>query len=137
MKNSRGDIAKQIPELAHLRADLAKLKEQMKKTRAVPRVTYLIDHPPDLTPWLVEVTGRTIRVSSRKGTNTVEFRAKSFVGGKKLFLEWAKNRSPKTDYFVLLVKPSGVKHFELCNDIKERGFQQGLDLLPEDWEPFE
>ncbi|MFO8014133.1 MAG: hypothetical protein R6X20_12605 [Phycisphaerae bacterium] len=115
------------------------LREQLKSARAAPRLAFIIDpHPDRLQPWLLEVSGSSLRVASKDGSSVVmEFRGASAEQRKARFLAWLSTQSPSTHYFVLLVKPTGVVlSDELQRTLRDRGFDIGKDLLPADWNPF-
>lgn len=115
------------------------LREQLKSARGAPRLALIIDpHPDRLEPWLLEVSGSSLRVASKDGSSVVmEFRGVSAEQRKARLLAWLSTQSPRTHYFVLLVKPGGVAlSDELEQTLKGRGFDIGKDLLPADWNPF-
>ena len=104
----------------------------------MPRVTYIIGEATDLEPWLVEVTGKRIRVAAKDGTSSVmSFSAATARGRREQFLAWAKSQDSRKQYFVVLIKPSGLAESRTVESgLKERGFDLGRDMLPESWEPF-
>ena len=126
-------------KMKSLDEDIRKVRAKDKAARSMPRVAYIIDEAPDLEPWLVEVSGNRIRSAVKDGTSAVmTFAADNPDKRKSQFLSWARSQESTKHYFVILIKPSGLKQ---AHDIRKRldgmGFRLGKDLLPEDWEPFE
>jgi len=119
------------------RAD--ELRRRLLSVRATPRIAFLLDpHPDPLEPWLVDVAASHLRVASQDGRGTIlEFGGASSDERLASLLAWLAGQNPKTHYLVLLIKPSGTDFADtLAREIKSRGFDIGVDLLPEDWEPF-
>jgi len=115
------------------------LRDRLKSARATPRLAFIIDpHPDRIEPWLVEISGSSLRVASKDGSSVVmEFRGTSAGQRKERFLAWLSTQSPRTHYFVLLVKPTGVLLSDVLEQtLKDRGFDIGKDLLPAYWNPF-
>ena len=117
-------------------AGLAAMLEERKRT--IPNIGFILDERDSMTPWLLEVTDKRLRVATKDGTSAVlEFVAKDFDTRRKSFAAWAKTQSKSKHYFVLLIKPSGRENIEkVFETIKGLGFDVGVDLLPENWRPF-
>ena len=137
-KSVKKKIAASQIEIRGLDEEIAKLKARAKAKRALPRVAYIIDETTQREPWLVEITGKSIRVAAKDGKSAVmTFTADTAAARSAKFLAWTKSKSPVKHYFVLLIKPSGIKQAErIENDLKTKGFGTGKDLLPETWDPF-
>ena len=132
-----GPLQARAEELA---AVVEELKRQGTPARSGPRVSYIIDRRADTPePWLVEVTSTSIRVASRDGAAAVfEFGGAEPSARQARFLAWAGEQDASSNYFVLLIKPSGLPVVdELTKGLKGLGFHIGSDLLPEGWRPFE
>ena len=134
------EVQKAKQEASRLDERLDDLRERLKTSRSTPRLAFIIDpHPDALEPWLLEVSGSQLRVASRDGSSVVmEFRGNSAEQRKERFTAWVDDsQSHATHYFVLLVKPSGVRASdELETALRRRGYDIGQDLLPEYWRPF-
>jgi len=117
---------------------ISELKAQLIEQLNVPSVSYIIDGKLDMTPWLVELTGNNIRIASHDMSTIVEFNALEHRSRERLFIAWAKTRDAQTDYFVILIKPSGWEAYEnsFMESITELGFDIGTDLVPEDKRVF-
>ena len=131
-------IAASQIEIRGLDEEIAKLKARARAKRALPRVAYIIDEITQREPWLVEVTGKSIRVAAKDGKSAVTtFAADTAAARRAKFLAWTKSKSSLKHYFVLLIKPSGIEQARgLTAALKIKGFSTGKDLLPETWEPF-
>ena len=130
---------KRIQETDRLNRRLGELKTALAAVRAAPRLAYIIDpHPSGLVPWLLETSGSRLRVASKDGAGAVfEFGGRSSSERKDRFLIWLDAQDSRTHYVVLLVKPSGVDLSHMLEEeIRKRGFDVGMDLLPENWQPF-
>jgi hypothetical protein len=137
-KSEKEKLAASQVEIRGLDDEIAKLKARAKAKRALPRVAYIIDEVTQREPWLVEVTGKLIRVAAKDGKSAVmTFAADTASARRAKFLGWTKSKSSLKHYFVLLIKPSGIEQAnKLEVDLKQIGFRTGKDLLPETWEPF-
>jgi len=128
-----------LEEMASLEQELAKTKAILASARPAPKIAYIVTPELDrLEPWLLEVSGTSLRVASKDGASTVlDFTATSSDARAKQFLAWAKSQKSRSHYFVVLTKPSGVNEAsELIHKLKGLGFEIGTDLLPESWAPF-
>jgi len=136
------DLLSKTSELKRTKLRLAKLKKLVGAGASRPKVTYIVDEQGDSKePWLVEIDSDQIRVGSKDGRSaTLRFGAQPFDVRKKQFLAWAGTQDKRSHYFVLLIKPSGLKN---ANDIGQGlvdeplKFEIGTDLLPETWVAFE
>ena len=128
-----------LREIEQLSRRADELRAALKSIQSVPRLAFIIDaHPDNLEPWLLEVSESHLRVASRDGRSAVlEFGGNTPAQRQARFFDWLASQNNRTHYFVLLIKPSGVRlSEEIENGLKTKGFDIGRDLLPEDWEPF-
>jgi len=133
------EYAKKLQEVERLNRRLADLKQALQNAPSAPRLAFIIDpHPDSLEPWLLEVSAKRLRVASKDGTSALlEFGGDLADQRKARFMAWLSTQSNRTHYFVILTKPSGNKlAHELEQDLKARGYEIGVDLLPEEWDPF-
>lgn len=126
-------------ELEKLGREERELEELADSQEVRPRVTYIIGEEGGKIPWLVKVDGRRIQVGAQDGQSTsLTFDAQPFEKRKEHFLSWVGTQNRRTHYFVLLIKPSGVKHYpDLGRAITGADFDIGVDLLPERWVAFD
>ena len=104
-----------------------------------PTITYILDEAIPRKPWLVELTNKGIRAAFHEDLQTIyEFHGEDYKECERVFLQWAESRDPDTEYFVFLIKPSGLGAFEdsLYAKIQKLGFELGSDYMPEDKEVF-
>ena len=135
----RRDIEDKQKRLQEVRGQIGQCKEKLQGLQSAPRLAFIIDaHPDRLEPWLLEVSKDRLRVGAKDGrSSVVEFRAGTARERMKLFLAWAGNQDQKAHYFVILLKPSAVRQLgQFQENLGKMGFDIGLDLLPEKWEPF-
>ena len=77
------------------------------------------------TPWLVEVSEEDF-VVAQTGVSAPPTK----LPGVAAFRTWARQRDKSRDYFVLLVRPSGIDRFHRLHEaIRAMGFDIGYDLL--------
>lgn len=138
LAQSRKEIQTRRARLEQLDREIEKLQAQVRAAGNVPRVAYVIDRPPGLEPWLVEVSGGSIRIAPKDGSSSVmSFAAGSDKNRTDQFLSWAKSLDASKYYFVILMKPSGCEQaMSLLQILKKAGYKCGSDLLPEPWRPF-
>ena len=125
-------------EIRKLDEEIGKLKAKARTFRAMPRVAYIIEEASNLEPWLLEITGKRIRVAAKDGTSSVmSFTAATARKRREQLLAWAKSQNARKQYFVVLIKPSGFEESARVRiELDKMGFKLGKDLLPENWEPF-
>jgi len=116
------------------------LKEVSANAKAA-KVTYILDKRSDLIPYLVELSGKSVRVALAYNTNSVfEFEDSSYEERKDMFMAWAKKQPPSRYYFVFLIKPSCLGYEDNKTGfrylLKNEGYEIGFDLLPENANPF-
>lgn len=79
--------------------------------------------------WLVEISASGIQVRSASAGATPE----SFASEDAWFAQWVSLRSPRADYFLLLLRPSGSHAFHSITErLDPKGFEYGYDILGED-----
>ncbi len=122
--------------LEQLDEQITRLKAQVDDAESSPSMAYIIDDKLSLTAWLVEISSGKLRVAPSEGIGSVL----EFNGTTKedVFLAWAKSRDSTTEYFVLLIKPSGLQLYRqiLGQKLKMLGFDIGTDLIPENAKVF-
>jgi len=76
------------------------------------------------TPWFLELTSdRLTLVGSERRQDFSDVES---------FVDWAKKRSRREEYFVLIARPSGVENFERVADkLQAMDFRIGVDLIGE------
>lgn len=130
---SREQAKQQDIELVEeLNRKCAELREQIEKLQASNRIIYNPAQGTSKTAWLVELTGQAIRIAPMgRIAPPVEFIAPP---GQALadFRKWSAGRDNRSEYFVLLIKSSGIELFDqLQDELAKRGFDIGYDVVDE------
>lgn len=114
--------------LEDLLRQLKDAEQQLAKLKQANRVIFNPSEGQSKSPWLVEVAGGGLKVA-KVGTSVAPL---TFDTADK-FKAWAAGRRQSSEYFVLLIKPSGVESFaRLRTMLKGLNFDLGYDLLTED-----
>ncbi|HEY2250576.1 MAG TPA: hypothetical protein VGH74_05930 [Planctomycetaceae bacterium] len=117
-----------LPTLAQVREEQRQVDEELQKLKKSKRIVFNPAEGAEKRAWLLEVSGeRILKAEVGKLDPPQEFLDSS------AFKKWASGRIPADEYFVLLVKPSGIEMSRaLQSIIAELGFELGVDLLAED-----
>jgi len=89
--------------------------------------------PPEsgLLPWLVEVSGTQI-VTARVGQHQQAEQIFQGSDAVRQFIRFAQTRNSASEYFVLLVRPSGTSNFkDIREELDDAGYRYGMDLINE------
>lgn len=134
LENNKQMYSKKVRQCDESEHRISDLKAQLAEQMNTPSVSYIIDGKLDMTPWLIELTGNSLRVASHDLTTILEFNTSDHRSRERLFATWAKNRDTHSEYFVILIKPSGWNDYEnsFMSRITELGFDIGTDLIPEE-----
>lgn len=108
---------------------LEELKIAQKKARLIP---YSIDRSFSGEPIVAECAALRIRlIELSKGTVLQNFHAADSQTAMALFLQWLEKQNPTQIYLCLLLQPAAFPYAKrLRQEIKERGFRRGMELLP-------
>lgn len=108
------------------RAAVEALRKQLKEFEDHDRLIYK-NSETSKTAWLVELSGQRI-LAMRAGEQAVEKRFHDLAGLR----EWIRDRDSSAEYVVLIIKPSGIDHFErLEQDFDGFGVDIGFDIIDE------
>ena len=135
----REQVEESLQEYDTVMTDLLRRQQADEDARSLATVLYVIGEAGSKEPWLVEVSAGAIRVAGVDGrTSRLDFTAPQSEKRIRQFLSWAGSQSRGDCYFVMLIKPSGFANSqEIGEELGEMGFSIGIDLLPEDWQPFQ
>jgi hypothetical protein len=117
--------------LARLQATARTLHDQLGRIR---REDYLVYNPSAGTgkrAWLVDVSAERFAISplGHAGEN-LTFEERVVARRIAAFSNWARERSPNEEYFVLLIRPTAVTSFGVLRTNLERmGFDIGFDVV--------
>lgn len=123
----------EIDQLNELNRKIAELEEQLRKLKSSNRVIYNPAQGTSKEAWLVEVTGQSLQVApmGRAAQPTV-FSVASAAQVPPAFQQWLAGRDKRAEYFVLLIKASGVQLFDrLKEELTGQGFELGFDIVDE------
>lgn len=122
--------------LAQLRARTEALRDELELITASNRVVYNPSPHSQKAAWLVDLQADRIHVSKPgASSDTRVFTASSEVRRIAEFLGWAQARDGQSEYFVLLVRPESITfHDAVYEDLRDRQFELGFDLLASDVE---
>ena len=95
-------------------AEGEQVEQQIEDLKRSGRVIFAPSQDSHKTPWLVEITGDKITVA-RYGEHA---RSKEY-GSSTDFMRFIHAREPTSDYFVLFVKPDGIKVFQEVRQLLE------------------
>lgn len=130
MQSRREEKEHDVELVAQLRQKVVDLAEQIEKLKTSNRVIYNPAQGSSKAAWLVELTGQSIRVAAMgRPEKPVEF-----TGNRRqalaAFRKWAAGRNHRSEYFVLLIKSSGIDFFDQLNDeLTQEGFDLGFDVV--------
>ncbi len=121
-------------EQAQLQAELSAQEGQRTLLNNGRAVVYNLAPGLPKRAWFVDVSAARITVTSGDAaTAPREFAGSGARAAELAFLAWAQGRPADAEYFVLLVRPDGIKTFDaLYGFLRARKFDTGLDLLSRD-----
>jgi seryl-tRNA synthetase len=120
-------------ELDQLLEKIRRAQAEVAELRKRNRVIYNVAADASKAAWLVEIAGdRLLAAPVGKSSKPIVF-AGSEQQRVADFLRWAAQRDRGGEYFMLLLKPSGISLFTgLRQGLKNAGFSMGFDLLAAD-----
>ncbi len=128
-KASFADVEKRIEELKRLIEK--RLKEAAEKAaeefNSQESVVYAFSDSVREKPWYVEFSGSTIVVHGSADRSESKTFNSPFA-----FVKWASTRPSASEYFVLIVRPSGARNFEFAVfELEKMHCRYGIDLIDE------
>jgi hypothetical protein len=118
-------------QVERLRQRVKELSEALERMKRLNRVVYNPTVGAGKQAWLVEVSDRSLRVA-KVGETAAPL---AFEGATWLdaYRQWLRNRDPAVEYFVLLIKPSGINVYGDVRDaLRTNRFDIGFDVLTSD-----
>lgn len=123
----RFDAAETVEELESVRRRVEELEAEVEESKTDDRVVFTLPKGFNKPGWLVVLAGDSITAAPLGA----KARPISFGADESAFLDWAGDR--RGDYFLLLVRPSGVDAFDAVDtDFRARGFTYGYDVIGAD-----
>lgn len=107
------------------------IKGEVERLKNSNRVIYNPSKMSGKHAWLVEIDGSRFMVARAKTKmKPVVFEGYESPTTAETFLTWAAERDRQSEYFVLLIHPSGIEAYQTVQDrLKNLGFDVGFDLL--------
>lgn len=128
-KASFADMEKRIEELKRLIEErLAQAAEKAaEEFDSQESAVYAFSDNVRERPWYVEVSGsKIVAHGSADNSETHSFETPFS------FSTWAQTRPSGTEYFVLIVRPSGARNFDfIVVELEDYGYRYGIDLISE------
>ncbi|MEO2035402.1 MAG: hypothetical protein ABGZ35_25265 [Planctomycetaceae bacterium] len=114
--------------LVELQQELETARRELQKLKSSNRVIFNRPQGESKTPWLLEIEAGSIKVAEvEKSAKPLKFATPEDFSG------WASRQDSGSIYFVLLLKPSGVRIFgDLRETLQNDEFDIGYDLLAAD-----
>jgi len=127
----RADEQEKLDELRSKKEQMQKELELLKDSN---RMIYNPSKGSAKAAWLVDISDSTIFVArAGEQSRPLRFEQRNDSSEVKRFLDWATSRSSASEFFVLLVHPSGVVAFyEIREKLRSSGFDFGFDLIGKD-----
>ncbi|HUY34067.1 MAG TPA: hypothetical protein VMV69_15065 [Pirellulales bacterium] len=109
-------------------------RRRLEKLRSSNRLIYNSPVGAAKSTWIVEVTDAAVSTAPLGvSAPATTFGADTASERLAAFLAWAAGRDRGSEYFVLLVKPSGITAFvELRDELGKLGFDLGFDVVAAD-----
>lgn len=124
------DRQKDIDTARALTERAAEVEAKLAKLQSTNRVIYNPAPGSSKSAWLVEITDSELRAAPLgQATSPTVFKGNASAR-LAAFRAWARTRDRRGEYFVLLVKPSGIDAFdELHEALGKLGFDLGFDIV--------
>lgn len=120
----RADDSKTLQQLL---TDIRESEQQLERLKQSNRVIYNAANGAAKRPWLIELSAREMLVAPAGASA----RAERFAD-LAAFRQWLDRRDAGSEYFVLLVKPTGIERFTpALETLRQLQFDTGFDLLLE------
>lgn len=114
--------------LEQMQRELERLREKCRELRSQDRLIYNPQQGSGKTAWLVDIGSKKLVAARAERTESPHK-----FGSAREFLKWAMTRDPNQEYFVLLLRPSGIDSYEMVSSaLREAHYDLGIDLIGED-----
>lgn len=117
-------------EKTRLEEQLAEMKQAAEMMKGGNYFYFDRSHNIAETPWLVDISGSQIIAHSLAANSPADSCEFSNVTA---FSTWARLRDKSSEYFVLLIRPSGLDNFkQIEKRLRDSNFRLGIDFIGED-----
>lgn len=129
-ESSSQDRQKDVDTARELMVRAAELQAKLAKLQSTNRVLYNPAPGSSKSAWLVEITDSELRAAPLgQATPPTVFKGNASAR-LTAFQAWARTRDRRGEYFVLLVKPSGIDLFDQLHEaLGKLGFDLGFDIV--------
>ena len=116
-----------------MRQEAKHLKAELDDIKLHPKLTYIVQQGEDKKAMLLELRGDRIGVGAPDDANAAAwFKDKDPDLRFKQFLAWAQSRNRRDEYFVIILKPSGVSFLDpLKLQLEQLDYDVGIDYVSE------
>lgn len=115
-------------KLEIIRTAIAVTVRKLEQLKNSNRVVYDVKSDVSKKVWIVEISGSVIRAATAGKASTPE----NFSSAEE-FLSWAGRRNAATEWFFLVVKPSGIGAYnQIYKALSSTPFDRGTGVLSED-----
>lgn len=88
-------------------------------------------------PWLIDISAEFVAVGPLSEDRKIATAPQHTFPDEQAFLAFAGGLSSETDYFMILIRPSGIERFHLIlEELRDREFDLGFDVISEDQSVF-
>lgn len=123
------EYKKLLEEKASIENQLAELKRAAEMMKSGNYFYFDRSQNISESPWLVDISGSQIVAHSLAANATAESRDFSNYAA---FFTWARTCDKSSEYFVLLVRPSGLDNFKKIEErLRDLNFRLGIDFIGE------
>jgi hypothetical protein len=125
-------------KLEALEAEIRQNDEQLEELRKSNRLFFNPVPGFSKRPWLVDLSAESITVGPMAGEEGSSPTVEHIFLSDADFLDFADRLSSESEYFIVLVRPSGVERFHvILDELRSRDFDLGFDVVAEDQTLFE
>ena len=127
-QQSFSELEKQIDEIRRqIDEKLREAQETQAETISQDSAVYAFSDSVREKPWYVEVAGNKLVAHGSGGESETFTFSTAFE-----FAKWASTRPSGSEYFVLIVRPSGAKNYGFAvAELENEGYRYGVDLIGE------
>lgn len=119
-------------QMKQLREKIAQIHRKLGEIKA-QNVFIFNPVPGEKLPWVVDMAGPAWQVISVQTFRPVATFHQTPEERLSAFVQWARNRNPRWEYFILFVRPAGLaRYYRLRERLERMGFELGVDLLGDD-----
>lgn len=133
--DANSDVAGLLRDLNLAAQEVERLKGEIQNVRERRRMTYIISKQFPKKPIIVEIAEKEWNISFEPESNNSFALVATDVNRALALLRSQIEDFPPDQYFVVLVvKPSGMASYKNVDEmLEDRGYDRGLEPLPEDW----